>query len=75
MNTDPRGALIGFIERPGMREYGRVRLAAPVKRADSAHRGRGHVYLRAPRCGFFKRDWRVFLLFRFGLLIRKVPLP
>lgn len=32
-------------------------------------------YLRAPRCGFFTRDWRSLGRLRFGLLIMKVPLP
>jgi len=31
--------------------------------------------LRAPRCGFFNRDWRSFPDFRLGLLITNVPLP
>ena len=32
-------------------------------------------YLREPRCGFFRLDWRTLVFFRFGLLITKVPLP
>ena len=32
-------------------------------------------YFRAPRCGFFNRDCRVFRLLRFGLVMRNVPLP
>jgi hypothetical protein len=32
-------------------------------------------YLRAPRWGFFTRDWRSFMRLRLGLLMRNVPLP
>jgi hypothetical protein len=32
-------------------------------------------YLRAPRRGPFKRDWRSLCGFRLGLLMMKVPLP
>jgi hypothetical protein len=31
--------------------------------------------LRDPRRGFFNCDWRIFIFFRFGLLMANVPLP
>jgi hypothetical protein len=31
--------------------------------------------LRDPRWGFFSCDWRIFIFFRFGLVIENVPLP
>jgi len=33
------------------------------------------AYFRAPRRGFFNRDWRSLPDLRFGLLMMKVPLP
>src|SRR2546427_300682 len=32
-------------------------------------------YLRAPRCRFFRADWRRLVLRRFGFEMLKVPLP
>ncbi len=34
-----------------------------------------HYDLRDPRRGFFNCDWRIFIFFRFGLLMANVPLP
>ena len=38
-------------------------------------RGLARNYLRAPRCGFFTRDWRSLAFLRLGLRMMNVPLP